>query len=265
MTDAAVASAMAKYPADQGWTQIWLPDNQGKLFAKGTPREISDLSRAFSSKDIGPSPVASVPTVSDYINQTRGWQYGSYDRSYGGGYGSVCTSGRCQSVGAPVPYATAATEEPIGDRFSISPDALVEQIAKIKETLSAASDGGRLERALAISQMALPALWAEGSARLASVYLGNPNLVADSLDADFHDVNDEALRRLLGRAVTEANRAKDAKSWITVAAIMAAQDRPDVAQDILERAKKATTDGALLDQIDALARELRRAETAAAR
>ncbi len=243
MTAEAVNAARAKYPSSEGWNEVWLPGG-GKVFAKGDPCDMHALTNALlqvDNPDAARAKSQSQPTVDDYARGAKA----AYDSQF--------SRGRIADPHFADPKPVIDDQE---QRYTLIADSAPRQAESIRSAMQTTPDDGRLERALAVTELTLPQTWKQGVDRLASAYLAHPRLAAVGLDEDFSGASGETIRQMLGRIVADANRTNDARSWTAVAALMAAQGRPERALAMIERARKATQDDELHGALGNLAKAI---------
>jgi hypothetical protein len=245
MTPEAVDAARKQYPKDQGWNEIWLP-NGGKLFARtSNPAELTNglsmLSDAWSVQPPCPGgfAVGNLTTVNDLANAYKRWN-------------EMCYPHRCNVKDSHYWGQPSATEEADPPKYMISADVIPSQIQLIEESQKTVTDDGRLERALAISEMQQLTTWKQGVQRLANVYLAHPELTQVAPARDFSDLTTDAMRKMINQVVSDANRNSDPKSLTAAAVLMASERRVEPALNTLSRARKFTTDQSGKDAIDGL-------------
>jgi hypothetical protein len=113
-------------------------------------------------------------------------------------------------------------------------------IFRWRERLSEAPDDASAVRALGVS-MALKGDLQTGTAMVAHAYQMAPELVHQPLDV-WQLGGERELRRSLRRVVIYANNRKTESAWLTVAALMQAEDRDDHAARMIEKARDAGLD-----------------------
>ncbi|HVU63543.1 MAG TPA: hypothetical protein VHC70_06185 [Phycisphaerales bacterium] len=238
MTPEAVEAARKQFPKEQGWNEIWLPTG-GKLFARATPVEIangvSTLNDAWKAGLDRPG----AQSVNDLAKSYKAWCEACYPRA-------------CKVTDPYAwrkPQAVEAQESP---KYTIASDVIPSQIQLIEDSQKVVQDDGRLERALAISELQQLTTWKRGVQRLAGVYLAHPELVTVGLSQDFSDLNDPAMRKMINQIVADANRNTDPKGLIAAASLIASDQRIEAALNTLSRARRFTTEQADKDAIDKL-------------
>jgi hypothetical protein len=122
-------------------------------------------------------------------------------------------------------------------------------IARWRERLAEAPDDARAVRALGVS-MALEGDMQAGTAMVAHAYQMSPDLAHERLDV-WALGGERELRRSLRRFVIYANSRKTESSWLTVAALMQAENRDDHAGRMVEKAREAGLEGELADRFKA--------------
>jgi tetratricopeptide (TPR) repeat protein len=103
------------------------------------------------------------------------------------------------------------------------------------------------------------ALLAKGSVDEAAAMMGlayktdAPALAPQPMDAGLIPGGNKNFRKLLNKAVHHAHKAKTGSSWLLVAVLMQAEDRVEVAQKMIERARAAGLDEQIIREMtDAL-------------
>ena len=119
-------------------------------------------------------------------------------------------------------------------------------IARWRERLAEAPDDAGAVRALGLS-MALKGDMQTGAAMVAHAYQMSPELVHERLDL-WALGGERELRRSLRRFVIYANDQKTESAWITVAALMQAENRDDHAARMVDKAREAGLEGELADR-----------------
>ena len=87
----------------------------------------------------------------------------------------------------------------------------------------------------------------EAVAVMAMAYEREPRLARTAIDPLFFE-DSANLRKSVNAMVTYANRVNSASSWMTVATLMQAEERDDVALRMIERAKDLGLSATVVDQ-----------------
>lgn len=119
-------------------------------------------------------------------------------------------------------------------------------ITRWRERLAEAPEDASAVRALGLS-MALDGDLQTGTAMVAHAYRMSPELVHERLDP-WTLGGERELRRSLRRVVIYANSRKTESAWLTVAALMQAEDRDDHAARMVEKAREAGLEPELADR-----------------
>lgn len=134
-----------------------------------------------------------------------------------------------------------ATPAPLTD-FELAMNALAAEdaplaVARLRRHLAAAPDDVRAMRLLGL-ELVESGKPADAAAVIRLAYRTDPGLAREAIDPDALKISDARMRKLVVRAVTAANQAKDASSWLVVSVLMQGEGRDDLAKVMLERARK---------------------------
>lgn len=169
----------------------------------------------------------------------------SFDAMYGGI--NAATQAQMAAQTAITPPGSALTRAD----FAFAADEPEVAATLYREHLAATPDDLGARVRLAITMLETGDV-AEATKEIHAIYETDPSLADVSLGVIVGGWSGPRLRAAVTKAVTHANRTGEASAWMTVALLMEAEARPELAGKMLERAKGAGLDPVLSSRLAAM-------------
>jgi hypothetical protein len=186
-----------------------------------------------------------------------GWWYDDYRSYFGYRYGNIYGNGYTPEPTTYVPPTPPQAETPVpstsrelGDTYLRAGDPRAAVHAYEAHLKQYPGDEDAM-RALGVALID-NGQTTEGVAMVAMAYKSEPLLADRPVSRDLF--RGDALARDLARASIYANRSRSSSGWLTVAVYMQAQGRDDLARTMVERARAAGLETAVVDRLTAALR-----------